>query len=279
MAVLSKVMSTGWGDGRHWSDALKELSEDLDALKAKVDRTSPMPSIVTVELEDAASGDVLHTFADETTVLDAWFIPTADTLNVNTNTLQLKNGATAVTDAINIRDKDPGEMVRVATIDPDENTFTGPLTITRVKTAGGDKNGGVLVLLCTQTPIVTMLISQTIADGAGTRTIDIEMDSTVTILDAWLIKKGAAGSAGASTIQLKDDGEDDITEALSIAGKGDKTITRFTTIDPAEATIEEGDDLNIVLTKAEGADNNAMELYILAQGPGSTELKTSWSNA
>lgn len=108
-----------------------------------------------------------------------------------------------------------------------------------------------------------VLNAYTIADGA-TANADFELTHKSRIIDAWVVKVGAAGNAGANTIQIKNDDNDNITDAMNIRDAAAGAIVRAGVIDPTEHVIDPTDnELRITKTKAEAADNNACLVYVL----------------
>lgn len=98
-----------------------------------------------INIADAASGDTDVTLTHKTRVLDAWVVKTGGN-GAATNTYTVKNGATAITDAIdgNVTDT---TVKRAGTIDDAQHELAaaGTLRVSHVK-GGGNSAATVYVL-------------------------------------------------------------------------------------------------------------------------------------
>lgn len=98
---------------------------------------------------------------------------------------------------------------------------------------------------------------------------NVDNDQTLTnqteIVDAWIVKLGAAGNAGANTVQLQTAAAAPISDAVSIRDAADGAINRIGTIDLTENVIAAGGVLRIRTAKAEGADNNAIRVVVVGR--------------
>lgn len=106
-----------------------------------------IPSVYVVGVPDAVSGDVDVTpLAGAALILDVWVVKTGATGVGYVNTVQVKNGSTAVTEAMSIA-VTVGTVVRAATIMAPGYHLTarGTLRITRTK-GGGNAACNVFVL-------------------------------------------------------------------------------------------------------------------------------------
>lgn len=104
-----------------------------------------------------------------------------------------------------------------------------------------------------------------VINADGNRNIDIELTHNTEILDAWVIKAGAAGNAGANTVQLQLGDATAVTDAMNIRDAADGAIVRAGTIDLTENRILAGGTLRIRMAKAENADNNAVRVMFVAR--------------
>ncbi len=105
----------------------------------------------------------------------------------------------------------------------------------------------------------------TVINADGDRNVPIEVTHNTEILDAWVIKAGAAGNAGASTVAIQLADGTPITNAINIRDAADGAILGATTIDLTENRVPAGDSIRIRLEKAENADNNAVRVVIAAR--------------
>ena len=112
-----------------------------------------------------------------------------------------------------------------------------------------------------------LLVQQyhTIINADGDRNADITLTHNTEIVDAWVIKAGAAGNAGASTVQLQLADGTPITDAMNVRDAADGAIVRAATIDLTENRILAEGTLRIRVEKAENADNNAMRVVFVAR--------------
>ena len=95
-----------------------------------------IPALHRIDVADAATGNVDVVITHKTRVIDAWAVKTADAGGA-ANTVQVSNGANAITDAmvINIADQ---TIARAATINDANHEIAagGTLRIARVKAGG-----------------------------------------------------------------------------------------------------------------------------------------------
>ena len=101
-----------------------------------------------------------------------------------------------------------------------------------------------------------------VANDDGNRDIDVTLTYQTEIIDAYVIKLGAAGNAGASSVALQTAAAAPITGAMNIRDAGDGEIVRAATIDLTENTIAAGGTLRIRMAKADNADNNAVRVVV-----------------
>jgi type II secretory pathway component PulF len=98
---------------------------------------------------------------------------------------------------------------------------------------------------------------------------NVDNDQTIThqteITGAWLIKVGAAGNAGANTVQLQTGAAVAISDAMNIQNAAASAVVRAATINPAANTIAAGGVLRIRTSKAQAADNNAIQVAVLGR--------------
>lgn len=92
-----------------------------------------VPVLHRIDVADGVTGDVDVTLTHKTRVVEAWLVKTAGAGGAN-DTITVKNGATAITDAmsINVADK---VVVRAGTIDDAQHEIAagGTLRVTRTK--------------------------------------------------------------------------------------------------------------------------------------------------
>lgn len=95
-----------------------------------------VPLIFWIDVPDAATGDVTVTLPFAIRVLDCWAVKTAAAGGA-ANTVQLKNGSTAITDALSININDQ-TIARATTINDAQHDVTSgtALTVTRTKAGG-----------------------------------------------------------------------------------------------------------------------------------------------
>lgn len=98
----------------------------------------PVMHVVTVPA--GATGDVDVTLTHKTRVVDAWLVKTT-AAGGGAGTIQVKNGASAITDAMSIDINDQA-VARAATIDDAQHEIAaaGTLRITRTRTASTDES-------------------------------------------------------------------------------------------------------------------------------------------
>jgi hypothetical protein len=146
------VGSAQLADGALSADAIgedlltpAELTGRVVATVADANVIGGIPVLHRIDIADAATGDVDVVLTHKTRVTDVWAVKTG-ALGGAANTVQVKNGATAITDAldINIADK---TIARATTIDDAQHDIAaaGTLRITRTK-AGGNAACTVYVL-------------------------------------------------------------------------------------------------------------------------------------
>ena len=104
-----------------------------------------IPVVHRIDVADAATGDVDTVLTHKTRIVDAWAVKTG-ALGGAANTVQLFNGAAALTDAMSINIADQA-IARAASIDDAQHEIAagGTLKITRTK-AGGNAACTVYVL-------------------------------------------------------------------------------------------------------------------------------------
>ncbi|RJQ04826.1 MAG: DUF2190 family protein [Bacillota bacterium] len=104
-----------------------------------------IPVLHRIDIADAATGDVDTVLTHKTRVLDVWAVKTGAAGGA-ANTVQAKNGANAITNALDINVNDQ-TVVRAGTIDDAQHEIAagGTLKITRTK-AGGNAACTVYVL-------------------------------------------------------------------------------------------------------------------------------------
>lgn len=104
-----------------------------------------VPVLHRIDVADAATGDVDVTLTYKTRVVEAWAVKTGANGGA-ANTIQVKNGANAITDAMSININDT-LIVRAASIDDAQHEIAagGTLRVTRTK-AGGNAACTVYVL-------------------------------------------------------------------------------------------------------------------------------------
>lgn len=97
-----------------------------------------VPVIHRIDVADGATGDVDVTLTHKTRVINAWLVKTAGAGGAS-DTITVKNGSTAITDAmsINVADK---VVVRAGTIDDAQHEIAaaGTLRITRTKASAAN---------------------------------------------------------------------------------------------------------------------------------------------
>jgi hypothetical protein len=97
-----------------------------------------IPVLHRVDVADGVTGDVDVTLTHKTRVVDVWLVKTAGAGGAS-DTITVKNGATAITDAmdINVADK---TVVRAGTIDDAQHEIAaaGTLRVTRTKVAAAN---------------------------------------------------------------------------------------------------------------------------------------------
>lgn len=100
-----------------------------------------VPLLHRVDVADGATGDIDTVLTHKTRVLDVWLVKTGGAGHASEDTITVKNGATAITDAIAVGAADKA-IKRAGTIDDAswEIAAAGTLRITRTKGAGGGNN-------------------------------------------------------------------------------------------------------------------------------------------
>lgn len=95
-----------------------------------------VPVLHRIDIPDAATGDVDVVLTHKTRVVEAWAVKTGGAGGA-ANTVQVKNGATAITDAMSINIADT-LIVRAASIDDAQHEIAaaGTLRVTRTKAGG-----------------------------------------------------------------------------------------------------------------------------------------------
>ena len=137
------------------------------------------------------------------------------------------------------------------------NALTGAIVLT-LDTGGlmdvGDQNE--------QLPV---LHYYTYASADGNTNNDQTLTHQTEIVDAWIVKLGAAGNAGANTVRIQTGAAVAISDAVSIRDAADGAINRIGTIDLTENVIAAGGVLRIRTEKAEGADDNAIRVVVVGR--------------
>lgn len=105
-----------------------------------------IPVLHRINVPAGVTGDVDTVLTYKTRVVDVWLVKTT-AAGGGAGTIQVKNGATAITDAISININD-NAMARAATIDDAQHEIAaaGTLRITRTRTASTDESCIVYVL-------------------------------------------------------------------------------------------------------------------------------------
>ena len=95
-----------------------------------------IPVLHRIDIADAATGDVDVVLTHKTRVVDAWVVKTAGAGGA-ANTVQVKNGASAISDAMSINIADQA-VARAAAIDDAQHEIAagGTLRVTRTKAGG-----------------------------------------------------------------------------------------------------------------------------------------------
>lgn len=95
-----------------------------------------VPVLHRIDIADAATGDVDTVLTHKTRVIEAWAVKTGAN-GGGANTVQVKNGSTAITDAMSININNT-LIVRAASIDDAQHEIAagGTLRVTRTKAAG-----------------------------------------------------------------------------------------------------------------------------------------------
>ena len=137
------------------------------------------------------------------------------------------------------------------------NALTGAIVLT-LDTGGlmdvGDQNE--------QLPV---LHYYTYASADGNTNNDQTLTHQTEIVDAWIVKLGAAGNAGANTVQIQTGAAVAISDAVSIRDAADGAINRIGTIDLTENVIAAGGVLRIRTEKADGTDDNAIRVVVVGR--------------
>lgn len=115
------------------------------AVAANANTTGALGVLHRIDIADAATGDVDVVLDHKTRVIDAWCVKTGGAGGA-ANTIQVKNGANALTDAMSINIADQA-IARAGSIDDAQHEIAagGTLRVTRTK-AGGNAACTVYVL-------------------------------------------------------------------------------------------------------------------------------------
>ena len=150
-AVLDLSAVTGTLSLAAGEIALAELiAASLDGTAAKVvadaNLIGGLPVVHRIDVAAGATGDVDTVLTHKTRVIDVWLVKQA-AAGGGAGTIQVKNGATAITDAISINIADQ-TVARAGTIDDAQHEIAaaGTLKITRTRTASTDETCTVYVL-------------------------------------------------------------------------------------------------------------------------------------
>ena len=100
-----------------------------------------IPVLHRLSIADQASGDVDYVLTHKTRVVDVWIVKTAAAGHNTEDTATIKNGSSAITDAIAFGGTDKG-ITRAAEIDDAQHEIAagGTLKVTLVKGGGGGNN-------------------------------------------------------------------------------------------------------------------------------------------
>lgn len=88
--------------------------------------------------------------------------------------------------------------------------------------------------------------------NAATGNVDVVVEHRIAVVDAWVVKQGAAGGAG-DTVQVTDGEDAAITEVMSI-NVADRAVVRAAQIDDATSVIPANGILRVKRTKASAAN-------------------------
>lgn len=156
------------------------------------------------------------------------------------NLLDIEQLMTKQIDDLNIRD---GSLITALFAD-------GAVTLPKV--AANSLDGTVAKNVASGDVVAGFHLVYSIAVPAGaTGDIDVTVTHKVRVVDAWLVKRSAAGG-GAGTIQIKNSGNA-ITNAISI-DIADQTIAVATTIDDAYRDLAAGGTLRVTRTRTASTD-------------------------
>lgn len=126
---------------------IKDTGVDMLPSPVVANQTAPgIPVLHEITVPDAATGDVDVVLDQKTRILDVWLVKTGGA-GGSGDTITVKNGSTAITDAmdINVADK---VVVRAGTIDDaqQEIAAAGTLKVTRTKGSANNAACKVYVL-------------------------------------------------------------------------------------------------------------------------------------
>jgi hypothetical protein len=130
---------------RHQRDRI--LRDFLGRLVAKDSATEPQFELaIPIPVPDAATGDIDIVLKQKFEVVDVIVEKRGGATGAFANTIQVKNGATAISDAMSLNGVADGGRVTWATLDDAQSTISegGTLRITRTK-AGGNAQCRVVV--------------------------------------------------------------------------------------------------------------------------------------
>lgn len=160
----------------------------------------------------------------------------------------------SVNDVIRVNASDGIEWITVDQVSPSVTTSVefpvGDIDGSEVQSfASGDTTAGIPVLLAMD------------AAGGATNTQTITLDQKITVIDFWVVLT-SAGTSG-DTIQLTDNDDNAITDALDVSGS-DQAIVRAGSIDDANSTEAAGNAIKVVETDSSGSDSPSAICYVLA---------------
>lgn len=115
-----------------------DLAGENVGLLADVDTGGGIPVLIYVDVPDGATGDIDVTLAHKLRVLDV-LVQKKVAAGGASDTIQLKNGSNAISDALDINVAD-NVMVRAATLDDAQADIAsgGTLRVTRTKVSAAD---------------------------------------------------------------------------------------------------------------------------------------------
>lgn len=100
-----------------------------------------IPVLHRLSIADGATGDIDYVLTHKERIVDAWLVKTGGAGHASEDTIQLKNGATAITEALAVGAADKARKQFVEFDDAQwEIAAGGTLRVTRTKGAGGGNN-------------------------------------------------------------------------------------------------------------------------------------------